>query len=246
MKKSKKILLACSVLSPILLLSACTTPPSHLITASPSENLWGSISGITNTEMQEGTRAKMTAVEFDGQNHPFVCWIKGNSKIFSTDKSVNLEYNDATAGHYTALFDDQPTGMRYSAITAITFSSSEYTNIDFSLNYSSSISGSNNYFYYTQGSTEQSLTYETDKQTVLYFGSLSDSIEYKFEIKLTLTDVYGSLKNHTLKFTEKLKAASFGNSAEYAISDTIGEENITITLDFEKLSFNMYQQQPEE
>lgn len=240
MKKSKLFLLCVALLCPIVLLTACTTPPSHLITASPSEKLWGRVSGAINTEMAEGEKINLTAVEFDASYHPFICWLKGNSKVVSTEKSIELEYNSENAGHYTALYDDQPSSMRYCTISSIDFDTNGYSAISFSLSYSSSAIGSINYLPYAEGTISSGETFESEKQTVLYFGSLADDTQYKFEIVITLTNNSGEAQSTSLKFNEKLSNSSFNGESTHSISNTASLGDTTITLNFQKLSADMF------
>ncbi len=239
MKISKKLLLSAALLCPMLAFSACATPPSYLITASVSEDSWGRIIGATTKEMEEGSKINLTAVELDSQNHPFICWVKDYRKVYSTESEMEIEYSEETKGHYTALYDEQALPMRYASLSSISISENQFSNISFTINYSSSTSGSNNYSLFIEGSFENENIFETDNSTLIYFGSLGSQVEYKFEINLVLNSSQEET-TQTLKFSNKVNTNSFADGRTFTLSDNFANSDLTINLNFEKVSYSMF------
>ena len=126
MKKFIKTFLIFLLLAPMLLLAACSDPSSYVITASPSDSLLGSVQGVSTEAMTEGTKITLVAKENTNTatSNPFICWVKDQTKVVSTEKSLELTYNATTAGNYTALFSEtDPQKMMYVSIGDISLDS---------------------------------------------------------------------------------------------------------------------------
>lgn len=240
MKRSKKILLATLLLCPLVMLSACVPPPSYLITTSSSDSTYGRVNGDRKDKMVEGSKITLSVIEDDPLNHPFVCWVKDYKTVVSAENALEIEYNEDTAGHYTAVFHEETTSMRFTTLSSIDVETTGFVSIEYKLDYSSSSSGSSNYSLLTEGTFETSSLYKTDNTSVLYFGTLGSNIEYKFIMNAILTDSQGNSSNHQFQFSDKV------NSDMTTISATDETSNTTITLTFEKISYDIYQSEIEE
>lgn len=240
MKKSKKILISTLCLCPMLLLTACVPPPNYLITASSSDSTWGRAEGAIAEEMPEGTEMLLTVAETSPTDHPFICWVKDYKTVATTESIFKLSYTEETAGHYTAVFEDEASKMLFATLSSIEFDGSGYTNIDYTLNYSSSASGSNNYSQLSSGTFDPNAVYNTDLTSVLYFGSLGSVTEYKFEINVAITDSVGAITNHTIRFAQKVDNSTFAGTSSCQISAQVGETETNIKLTFQKLTKDLY------
>lgn len=236
MKKLKKLIL-CFLFIPILALTACVAPPSYLITVS-RHGSWGIIVGAPNGEMEEGSKAVISVEEADSQNHPFICWIKDYKKVYSTEKQIELVYGEETQGHYTAVFDEDSENMLFSTISAVDIQdSTSYSQIEYTILYSSNTSGSNNYFKLTSATIDatSSITpFQTDNLSVLYYGPLGASVEYKFKMNITCVDLEGNSAYYETSFPQIV------NNQTTSISTNISDTNIIVSLKFDKISYSMY------
>lgn len=245
MKRTKKILLSAILLSPVLLLTACVPPPSYLITASTYGTNWGRILGAETEEKEENSKITLSAVELESETHPFVCWIKDYGTVYSTEKEIELIYNEEAQGHYTAVFHEDASSMLFASLNSITIENAEYTNVTYTLNYSSNSSGSNNYSLFSEGEFEPASAYMTDNSSVLYFGPIGNVVEYKFEILTTFSNPEGEEQTYTLKFSTKLEENLFSNG-KCELTGSIENTDINIKLNFEKISYSMYHSLTEE
>lgn len=245
MKKSKKFLLSALLLSPLITLTACVPPPSYLITASTYGSTWGHILGAQTEEKEENTKITMTAVELDEENHPFICWVKNYHKVCSTENALELTYNEETEGHYTAVFHENYSSMMFASLSEITITNADYSSLKYSLRYSSNSSGSNNYSLFSEGEFDPSEAFKTDNSSVLYFGPIGNVVEYKFEFDVTFANEEAEEETKTIRITKKLDNNSFANGL-CQLSGTLDNTEISVNLKFEKISYTMYETQPEE
>lgn len=240
MKRFFKVFLIVLLLCPVLLLTACGTSVYYSISVSPSDFTLGSVVGTLNNESQlEGTTMALSVKENKPTTNPFICWIKDNSRIVSTTNNLNLTYNSQSQGRYTALFDETaPNKMMYASLNNIDFQYPEnVANVNFSLNYARTISGSGNFILLESG-TATNNKYNSTKTSVIYLGSAGTVNNYRYRIRLNMTivDVSGQESTYTIDCTDILNNSSFNNNAyvSFTISDNIAEGNIVLT--FSKLS----------
>ncbi len=245
MKKSIKIFLLLLCLCPLLLLSACGTTTYYTITVSPSDSVLGSVLGTLSDSTQvEGTSMNLTAKENNAQTNPFICWIKNNNTVVSTDLTLNLTYNSSSAGRYTALFaEENPSSMMYTALNTITFDpTDDVTSISFSLSYSRTASGSDVYTTLASQTLTTENKYTSDHTSVLYLGSAGtiSNYQYRFNLQITTMDSTGRETTYTLTSQTILNNSYFNGSSscELTIYDNVSESNII--LSFEKLSKEMF------
>ncbi len=239
MKKSIKTLLFVLLICPLLLLSACVPPDTFTITASSSEPAWGRVTDSPNEAVDEGTALSLGIIEIEQAEHPFIGWVKDYEKFVSNKATLELTANAENAGHYTAIFDEEANNMRFATLTAVAFDSSTYSSATFKINASVSTSGSSNYKAFAEGTLSAGELFETDLSSIIYFGALGSTREYKFEILLELSNAEGTTSK-TIKFSDKLANDTFASTANCEISASIGETD-TVTLSFQKLSHDMYQ-----
>lgn len=186
-------------LLPSFALFACTQTTYHLITALPSDSLFGQVEGMDNfNEKVAGTKITLTAIEKNETNNPFVCWIKDNKEIVGTERSLSLTYGQETEGDYTALFkENDQDKMLYSKFDSASvdtkgISTSVYSisSIVVQLQWSRiDIAESENppeiEINFASSGSSQTLK-DFDDKDVFYFGSLGQSVEYKFKGKVII------------------------------------------------------------
>ena len=216
MKKSIKILLSFLCLCPLLLLTACGSSTYYVINVSSSDDYIGTFSNNRNNNPRqlEGTSITLTAIEKSSSN-PFICWVKDNKTVVSTSSELQMTYSSQTAGNYTAVFEEAPSGMMYTALDNLRINNSNYYGANFVLYYSNTISGNDVYVEFERGSIGSEGTFNSSHTSVLYGETQS------FEATTVLTN---STFNNT-------------STASIAITDNSSRN---ITLNFEKLSKNMY------
>lgn len=238
MKKLIKILLSFLCLCPLLLLTACSASTYYVINVSSSDDYIGTFSNNRNNNPRqlEGTSITLTAIEKSPSN-PFICWIKDNKTVISTNSKLQMKYSGQTAGNYTAVFEETPSGMMYTALDNLRINNSNYYGTNFALYYSNTISGNDMYVELERGSIGSDGTFNSSHTSVLYLGSVGtiNSFQYKFKIEFTASD--GNMQ--FFETTAVLSNSTFNNTntASVTITDSSSSD---ITLNFEKLSKNMY------
>lgn len=244
MKKSVKILLSILCLCPVLLLTACGESNYYTINVGTSEQKFGYIiSNYTDPRQFEGTTMTLTAIEKDQTNNPFICWIKDNNTVVSTDEVLTLTYNSSTAGDYVALFEEtKPSGMIYMTLDnfAITGLDS-YSNVTFSLSYSTINNISSNTTF-ESGSLSEIGEFTSNNRNVLYLGKPgeTDTYQYQFKISLTIPTIDGNVTNtYTSTSGQYLNNDSFDDAMTTSIN-IVGDDGVNIVLNFEKLNQNMF------
>lgn len=238
MKKLIKILLSFLCLCPLLLLTACGTSTYYVINVSSSDDYIGTFSNNRNNNPRqlEGTSITLTAIEKSSSN-PFICWVKDNKTVVSTSSELQMTYSSQTAGNYTAVFEEAPSGMMYTALDNLRINNSNYYGANFVLYYSNTISGNDVYVEFERGSVGSDGTFNSSHTSVLYLGSVGtiNNFQYKFKIELTVTDG----ETQAFEATTVLTNSTFNNTSTASIAITDSSSR-NITLNFEKLSKNMY------
>ncbi len=245
MKKSIKTLLFILCLCPIILLSACGITSYYNITVSTSSSVLGSVLGtLNNTTQAEGTSMTLTAKENYPSTNSFVCWIKDNSSVVSTDLSINIVYNSQNEGKYTALFEEtNPNSMMYMSLTNIVFQlPSNINSLIFDLSYSRTSSGSDMFITLENGTLTNENTYSSSHNKVLYLGGAGSVNNYQYRLKLNITtiDVNGTETNYSLTSQELINNGYFNgqNLTSITIFDSVS--NSDIILSFKKLNKAMF------
>ncbi len=242
MKKNLKFFVLALCLCPLLLLSACTTPDKFMISAKPSDPTLGSVQGVKNTEIEEGNKITLTAKENKADTNPFICWIKDYKTIVSTDKNINLTYNASTAGHYTALFDEQnQAGMLFASLSEISFSPENYISAKYDITYSNVTSGSSDYFGYLSESYSTEPAVKTNTKSVLYFGGAGTNNTYKFNVTITLQAGQTNERKYSFQVNDLLSKSSFDNDGKYVVTQYLEPFETEISFTFEKLNKTMFQ-----
>ena len=245
MKKSIKFFLLILWLCPIILLSACGTTTYYSIFVSPSDSVLGSVLGtLSNTTQVEGTTMSLTARENNSSTNPFICWIKDNSTVVSTDINLNLTYNSQNAGRYTALFEEtSPNSMMYTAVDSITFQiPTNTTSISFELKYYRASSGSEQSITLESGQLTTSNIYNSNHNSLLYLGSVGtlNSYQYRLSMDITLIDNSGRETIYSLTGQTTLDNTAFNRqqSVDILLEDSIS--NTQIVISFVKLTKNLF------
>ena len=246
MKKFLKILLIILIICPVVTLAACKAKGSYLISALPSESSFGSIEGADNkTQHVEGTKISLVANEKNSTNNPFICWIKDYKKVVSTSKHLSLTYNKKNAGHYTAVFkENYKNKMAFVYFKSLDVEAEGYSSINYQLKYALISKGSDEFSDFANGSFtiggEQEQ--QTDKETVLYMGNTRENNEYKFDITVVLTNASSETLELDLEFNTLLNKTLFNEDGNAKLTTTYTQENIntTFTLNFEKITYELY------
>ena len=243
MKKSIKVLLFIFILCPIILLSACTSPPTYLITALPSDMRLGKVVGSYNNEqLAEGTTITLTANESNSQSNPFICWIKDYKTVVSNEKELSLTYGQSTTGHYTAVFEETNlSNMMFASLNNIFFNPEGYQSIDWTISYARTTSGSS----YTDLETGSFAPgeFDTNNQSIIYFGSAGANYEYSIQVNLTLTTATGATTEYTVSFHDLLTKNIFDENGSATITEYIEYFNADLSINFQKLNSSLYEQE---
>ncbi len=243
MKKICRTLLLVLFIFPLLLLSACKSSGSYLISALPSDSSLGSISGVLTEQKQEGTKITLVAKETKPSTNPFICWIKDYKNVISTSSSLSLTYNAGSAGNYTAVYEeDSPNKMMYACLSKVSLNSDVYTSVAYDLNSTLLSSGSNDFSIFNSGNFTVGSEYKTDCKAVLYFGSAGTNNDYKFSIKLRLATGPNSETYYEEQIRELLNKNSFDSEGKCIIKQDITIHNTTVNLSltFQKLTKSLY------
>ena len=246
MKKSIKVLLSILCLCPMLILSACTSSTYYTINVYTSDSNLGSFVGnYTNPSQLEGTTMTLIANENNSTSstNPFVCWIKNDNQVVSTNNQLTLTYSSSTAGDYVAVFQEtNPSSMIYMALDSITISGlSSFSNVTFTLSYST-IGNSNVYATLESGTFSDIGDYLSSHMSVLCFGGANElSVnQYRFRIEVTTPTEDGSVTS-TYTSQEYINNSSFNNQLNKSLTMT-SDDDTTIILNFEKLNSEMFSQ----
>lgn len=245
MKKSVKILLSILCLCPMLLLSACTSSTTYIINVYWSDSTYGSVVGnFTNPRQVEGTTMTLVANENNSTSstNPFICWIKNDSKVVSTDKELTLTYNSSTQGDYIAVFEEtNPSKMIYTSLDGLVISGLDsYIGVTFVLSYAT-IENSNVFIPFESGSISETGEFISDHTSVLCFGGSGEREEsqYRFRIEITSPTEDGTITN-TYTSQGYFNNSSFNGQLQTSIVITgINEE--VITLNFEKINMTLFE-----
>lgn len=244
MKKILKVFMMILCLSPILLLSACKSPNTYLIKAGTSDRELGYFQGTLNNEMEEGKKVTIVAKELFPETNPFICWVKDYSKVVSTSKSMTLTYNKRTAGHYTAVFADSNSGMRFTALTNIHFESENYSSVEYQISSALTSTGSDNFTTFINGKIEVNNDFKTDNKNIVYLGNASSPEnfnEYKFKVKVKMINSQNIQTEYEFEFDNLLNYKLFDNAGKCEIKQEVSAIETTLSLTFEKLKPSMFE-----
>lgn len=249
MKKSIKTFLILLLMTPMLLLAACSEPSSYLIKATPSDSLLGSIQGASSDALVEGTKITLIAKENanTASTNPFICWIKDQSKVVSTEKTLDLTYNATNAGNYTALFAETDLQkMMYVSVGDIALNSElEIQTIDFKLQYALS-TASSDFRTITSSSFENGQNYISDYTNVLYLGNAASKNEYIIRLELVLTYTDASVTSpYYLEFASEINRNSFDGNGNLTITQFDQITQTDISISFSKIRADLFTQEKE-
>ena len=249
MKKSFKIILFLFCLCPIVLLTACGSPEKFFILARVSDYTLGSFQGLVEDQYQpEGTSINLIANESPetAETNPFICWVKDNKSVITTEKSLPLTYSAATAGTYTAVFHtSKQEQMRYSSLNKISLENAEnYASVEYSISYANITSDSDSLMILEEGKYNLEAEYKTDNKSLLYFGKPGENNEFKILINLKLFTAEGSYFEIPLEYENLLTSSDFDTNGTANITQECNSDmldaSIPITLTFQKLNSSMY------
>lgn len=235
MKKSVKILLSLLCLCPIVMLTACGDSTYYVINVSSSDDTIGTFSNnrSNNPRQLEGTSITLTAIEKNLDENPFICWVKDNNTVVSTESQLQMTYSSQTAGNYTAVFEESPSGMMYTAVDYLNINNSSYNGASFTLYYSNR--GSDIYVELESGSFSSEGEYLSSHMAVLYLGGAGTmaNYQYNFKIDITLAEETISLESQAI-----LSNNSFNGTSTTLIN--FNNDNIEISMSLEKLNNSLY------
>lgn len=244
MKRSLKVFLLLLCLCPVLILTACTSPATYLITAIPSDSSLGTIQGAYNNEqLAEGTTITLIANEKQETSltNPFICWVKDYKTVVSTEKELSLTYNQATQGNYTAVFEEtSPKKMLFASINKINCSVEGYSTVNYTIKYARTNSGSSDFVELEKGSYTNGQEYSTSNQSLIYFGNAGSNYEYKIQIDLVFVTTTGGETSYNVSFKDLLNKDSFDTTGKAEMTEQIDILNTSITLTFQKLNSTLY------
>lgn len=239
-----KICLVFVLFLSLVLLTACGETAYFTISALPSDAQLGSIDGVQDESLSEGTRITLTAREKNAETNPFLCWVHNDGTIVSTNTNLDLTYNESTQGNYTAIFAEQsPSQMMYASITQISATlPSDVASLDVVLLSATVEDGSNIYSTKLSGNLENGIL-ETDKTSVVCFRDETGSNSFTFQLQISInyTDGSHSTQSYTLNFNTTLTRTLFGSNSTYSISQNDTNLGTTISITFEKLSVDLIQ-----
>ncbi len=243
MKKFFKVFMLILCLSPILLLTACKSPETYLIKAGTSDTELGYFQGAINKEMEEGSKVTLVAKELRPETNPFICWVKDYNSIASTSKNLTLTYNKQTAGHYTAVFADSNSGMRFVSLSNIQFESENYSSAEYQISSALTSAGSDNYKNFSKGKIEVNNEIKTDNKNIVYLGGASSANnynEYKFKVKVKMITAQNIQNEYEFEINTLLNYKSFDNEGKCILKQNVEAINTTLSLTFTKLNPSMF------
>lgn len=245
--KKKNIIKICLIfvlLLALALLTACGETAYFTISALPSDAYLGSIDGVQNESLAEGTKITLTAKEKNAETNPFLCWVHNDGTIVSTNPSFNLSYNETTQGNYTAIFAEQTASqMMYASITQISATlPNDVASLDIVLLSAIIEDGSNIYTTKLSGNLSNGI-FETDKTSVVCFRDETGSNSFTFQLQISInyTDGSHSTQSYPLNFNTTLTRTLFGSNSTYTISQNDTNLGAEIYITFEKLSKTLIQ-----
>ena len=197
MKKTTKILMGILCLCPLLLLTACDSTTYYTINVYWSDWNYGSVVGNYSDPRQlEGTTMTLIATEntSTASTNPFICWIKNNNNVVSTNRELQLTYNSSTAGDYVAVFEEtNPSGMTYMSLDNLVVEGLDsYSNVTFStanFDFNGSTLTSAHFVSNNLESTYSS-TVPTYKEDGTYLDAYHQTyIRYNYEVNMNFSDI---------------------------------------------------------
>lgn len=244
MKKTTKILIGILCLCPLLLLTACDSTTYYTINVYWSDWNYGSVVGNYSDPRQlEGTTMTLIATKntSTASTNPFICWIKNNNSVVSTNRELQLTYNSSTAGDYVAVFEEtNPSGMTYMSLDNLVVEGLDsYSNVTFSLSYSL-IGSSNTFITFENGSLSDTGEFISDNTNVLFLGSAGqlDTYQYRFRLEITSPTNSGTI---TDTYTGQGYINNDSFDGQLFSSANITRDDVSITLNFEKLNHTMFE-----
>ena len=244
MKKFVRICLFLILLLPISFLSACGQVKYFIITANPSDSLLGSIDGIQDGALSEGSKVTLVAKEKRAETNPFICWVYNDNKIVSQEKSYTVTYKDSTQGNYTAVFSElNPQQMMYASITNISADlPDDIESLNVTLKSARNESGTTNYTNILSGSIQKDTPIETDKTNVVCFRDENGTYTYSFQMEIIINYSDGSqLTPYNFTFTNSINKELFENNLTYTLTAKDNTSKAEISVTFEKLSTSLFE-----
>lgn len=247
MKNKLKLVLSLLLLMPIMLLASCGITQYYTITCLSSDETLGRASGGSDVAKAEGSTISLSVTELSPQSHPFVCWIKDNSKIVSFEKNYSTTYSAQSQGNYTAFFQENASGVAYATITEIAIEG--VNNGSVQVQYANTNSSSN--YRTLENLSFSDGVCQTDKTNLIYFGgaSGSDGInEFVFRVVVSVPTSSGGTTNYTITIDSTLVNTStadqgqtnFDSQGQCTLTGTNGD-NINLTITLSKLSAALFE-----
>lgn len=122
---------------PFLALVGCGETKTFSVTTNSSNEDLGTGSGGSLDLFNEKSKVTLKATELKGNTNPFLCWIKDRSRVVSSDKEYQITVREATAGEYTAVFQEtHAQSMRFATLNKISYVGTEsFTNFSYTVTY---------------------------------------------------------------------------------------------------------------
>ena len=238
MKKYKIFNLILLFLVTITLFTGCGETKYFSISTKSSNSEIGTGNGSINTSWAEGTELNLIATSKDQSKHPFICWVKDATKVYSTNSSEKLKVSEATEGVYTAIFSEGENNfnaMMYAALTNITYNTSNFSDINYTVRYAPEKNASIEIVHCEGKAQQVSINSFTDN----VFCLLEDTQPKAYIFSLTLTVIKNDGTEEIKNFRNiKVNNDLFEGKSEFTYEDDVNG----LSLTFSKLSKSLFEQ----
>lgn len=251
MKKTLRILVMLLFCLCPVLLAGCEAVDYFSITAMTSDDSLGRVDGQSEEKIAGETEVTLIGSSFKEEN-PLLCWIKNNEIIVKIpeqieetgkrDNTLKLVAGEETEGQYTAIFAEPVASMKYAYISSYQVSKEgvdiSAENVSMQLSYAVMSAGTNNYLPFNHDIA-------AGNANVLYFGGLGESLEFKFQASVTVTE--GTVETpiqtkYTVTSDQVVSRTTFVDgidSVKLVYSDS-DKEVLSVTINISKLNTDIF------
>ncbi len=238
MKKFKFFNLTLLLLVCITFFAGCSETKYFSVVTKSSNSEIGTGNGSINTTWAEGTELNLIATSKDQSKHPFICWVKDGTKVYSSESNTKLKVGADTEGVYTAVFkEEQISSMMYATLTNITYNTSNFTSIEYRVDYAPEKNASMEITHCMGYEPTQQTSINTFTEDVFCFLEDTQPKAYIFSLTLTILRNDGNEEIKTFK-NIKVNNELFERQSQYTYVDAANG----LSLTFSKLSKELLEQ----
>ena len=242
MKKVGKIAIASLMVIPAITLFACSTPKNYTLMTYSSNELLGIANGGSLDSFVEGSSFNLEATVKPNEDTKFLCWIKDNSKIYSTESKVEVILNSDTAGKYTALFEEPKiSSMMYATATSLSYKTENVSSVSYEIKYAYD-SSSSTFNTLSKGEFNGSVGEDLFGDNVYYLGKAGSFYKYIFNLSLEVKLNSGEILTENVAFDQNVENAKFDQASGILTLQSTTELGVEVELQMSKLSSQLFEQ----